>query len=54
MVEMLKSIKKCVADVIKNEKNNDKVFRTKEKTKLSCHIFGVPKRYILNLRKTPL
>ena len=51
---MLKSIKKCVADVIKNEKNNDKVFRTKEKTKLSCLIFGVPKRYILNLRKTPL
>lgn len=51
MVEMVKSIKQWVADVIRNEKRNGKVFRTKEKTKFLSQMCGISKRYILHFRK---
>ena len=51
---MVKSIKQWVADVIRNEKRNGKVFRTKEKTKFLSQMCGISKRYIYTLEKTPL
>ena len=48
---MVKSIKQWVADVIRNEKRNGKVFRTKEKTKFLSQMCGISKRYILHFRK---
>ena len=48
---MVKSIDPWAAHAIKREKNNDKIFRTKEKTEILSQSCGIPKTYIFTLRK---
>ena len=50
MVVMVKSKEQWVANAIKREKNNEKVFRIRE-TETVSQICGISKRHIFNLKK---
>ena len=40
-----------LTDAFKHEKNNGKVFQTKEKTEIVSHINGISKKHIFNFSK---